>query len=335
MKFRPCIDLHGGCVKQIVGSTLTTEELNDDNDDCHPKKSSQLATNFSADRPSSDFAKLYQKDQLYGGHVIMLGPGNETAARQALQAWPGGLQIGGGITTANAQQWLDDGASHVIVTSFVFRPDGVIDYDRLTELVQATGGPQRLVLDLSCRKKKPPRPDQNNNDNNDKDDGPYYVVTNKWQTFTDFQVNAANLQHLSQYCDEFLVHGVDVEGKQCGILQDLVALLGEASPIPVTYAGGVRSLQDLDLVKQLGRGRVDCTVGSALDIFGGSLPYRDVVAWHYSVVQQQEEQQSPPNQPAPNQPASLPQQEEERPPQPPQEEQPSEKEQNQPPPPES
>jgi phosphoribosylformimino-5-aminoimidazole carboxamide ribotide isomerase len=105
-------------------------------------------------------------------------------------------------------------------------------------------------------------------------------VTNKWQSFTDYQVTPANLKELASYCDEFLVHGVDVEGKQCGILEDLVVLLGEHSPIPVTYAGGVRSIDDLELVKKLGNDRVDATVGSALDVFGGQLKYCDVVAWH-------------------------------------------------------
>ena len=272
MKFRPCIDLHGGCVKQIVGGTLSTEESSS-----QPKPSSDgvdsssttttLTTNFSTDRPSSEYADMYRTDQLSGGHVIMLGPGNEEAAQLALKAWPGGLQIGGGITDANAQLWLDRGASHIIVTSFVFR-NGVIDYDRLTKLVTITGK-ERLILDLSCRR----RPENNGG-------GPYYVVTDKWQKFTNVEVSEANLQHLSQYCDEFLVHGVDVEGKQCGILEDLVTILGTSSPIPVTYAGGVRSIQDLELVKRLGYGKVDCTVGSALDIFGGSLSYRDVVEWH-------------------------------------------------------
>ena len=259
MKFRPCIDLHSGCVKQIVGSTLKAPEEQESNND-------DLATNFSTDRPSADFAVMYQKDSLLGGHVIMLGPGNDEAAKSALAAWPGGLQVGGGINDTNAKLWLDRGASHIIVTSFVFR-NGEIDYERLENLVKITGK-ERLVLDLSCRR----RPTE--------EDGPYYVVTDKWQKFTDFQVTAENLQHLSQYCDEFLVHGVDVEGKQCGILEDLVVLLGESCPIPVTYAGGVRSLADMDLVNKLGKGKVDCTVGSALDIFGGVLPYKDVVDWH-------------------------------------------------------
>lgn len=186
-------------------------------------------------------------------------------AQAALQAYPNGLQVGGGINDTNAQEWLDYGASHVIVTSFVFR-EGTIDLERLQNLVNVVGGKHRLVLDLSCRKKT--------------EDGPYYVVTDRWQNFTDYPVTAETLQFLSRYCDEFLVHGVEVEGKQCGILEDLVVLLGDSSPIAVTYAGGVRSLEDMELVKKLGKGKVDLTIGSALDCFGGKLCYESVVAWH-------------------------------------------------------
>lgn len=255
MKFRPCIDLHNGQVKQIVGSTLTDET-----------ESSSLNTNFETDRPAADYAKMYERDQLQGGHVIMLGPGNDEAATAALQAYPNGLQVGGGVTDTNALHWLQAGASHVIVTSFVFS-NGQIHMERLKKLVEICGK-DRLVLDLSCRRKP------------DADDNDYYVVTNRWQTFTDYKVTQENLKELANYCDEFLVHGVDVEGKQCGILEDLVELLGDHSPIPVTYAGGVRSLEDMELVRKLGKDRVDATIGSALDCFGGSLKYEDVVAWH-------------------------------------------------------
>jgi phosphoribosylformimino-5-aminoimidazole carboxamide ribotide isomerase len=188
-----------------------------------------------------------------------------TQAKSALQAYPNGLQVGGGINDTNAKEWLDYGACHVIVTSFVFR-QGTIDLERLEKLVHVVGGKERLVLDLSCRKKTP--------------HGPYYVVTDRWQNYTDYPVTPETLEFLSKYCDEFLVHGVEVEGKQCGILEDLVVLLGESSPVPVTYAGGVRSLDDMELVKKLGKGRVDLTIGSALDCFGGTLSYDDVVAWH-------------------------------------------------------
>jgi phosphoribosylformimino-5-aminoimidazole carboxamide ribotide isomerase len=259
MKFRPCIDLHHGQVKQIVGSTLRDDDVKKDEDN-------PLNTNFATDRPAADYAKMYQRDKLTGGHVIMLGPGNSEAAKSALGAYPNGLQVGGGINDSNALEWLDAGASHVIVTSHVFS-DGEIHMERLEKLAEICGK-QRLVLDLSCRKKP------NSDDNN------YYVVTNRWQTFTNYAVTPENLQKLASYCDEFLVHGVDVEGMQCGIVEDLVRLLGEHSPIPVTYAGGVRSLEDMELVKELGNDKVDATIGSALDCFGGKLKYDDVVVWH-------------------------------------------------------
>ena len=274
MKFRPCIDLHQGHVKQIVGSTLRDDDGNDEaaKETTETSAGSTLRTNFTAEHPADWFAKLYQKDQLTGGHVIMLGPGNTEAAKAALAAYPNQLQVGGGITLDTAQEWINAGASHVIVTSYVFK-DGEVHKERLQSLVNVIGK-ERLVLDLSCRR-QPSQPD-----------GDYYVVTDRWQKFTNYPVNAETLKDLSQYCAEFLVHGVDVEGLQCGILPDLVQLLGQASPVPVTYAGGVRSLDDLELVRQLGQDRVDCTVGSALDIFGGSLSYDSVVAWHKKQQQQ-------------------------------------------------
>jgi len=268
MKFRPCIDLHSGQVKQIVGSTLT-----DDTEEETTNSDKNLATNFETDRPASSYAELYRKDRLTGGHVIILGKGNDDMAKSALATYPRGLQVGGGINTSNAKEWLSAGASHVIVTSFVFR-DGKIDFNRLSELVNITGK-ERLVLDLSCRRKKSP-----SSNDNASDDGPYYVVTDRWQNYTDVVVDKNTLLQLSQYCDEFLVHGVENEGKKCGILEDLVVLLGESSPIPVTYAGGVKDISDLDRVKTLGKGKVDLTIGSALDCFGGSIKYDDVVSWH-------------------------------------------------------
>ena len=174
--------------------------------------------------------------------------------------------MGGGIKTENAKEWLDAGASHVIVTSFVFH-NGQIDMERLQQLVEVTGK-DRLVLDLSCRRKP------------DDPTGPYFVVTDRWQTYTDVKVDESTLNLLSQYCDEFLVHGVENEGKRCGILEDLVVLLGDFSPITATYAGGVKDVSDLDRVKELGKGKVDLTIGSALDCFGGTIPYDDVIAWH-------------------------------------------------------
>ena len=248
MRFRPCIDLRGGRVVQIVGGSLQDD-------------ASRVVTNFVSDRSPADYAQLYRRDALIGGHVIALGPGNHDAALQALQAYPGGMHMGGGITTENAQTYLAVGASHVIVTSYVFQ-QGRLDMDRLRAL-HALVGRERLVLDLSCRRR----------------DSTYWIVTDRWQRFTDLALTPETLESLAGYCAEFLVHGVDVEGLRLGIERPLVELLGAASPIPVTYAGGAQSLQDLELVKQLGGGRVDLTIGSALDIFGGSLPYDDVIAW--------------------------------------------------------
>jgi phosphoribosylformimino-5-aminoimidazole carboxamide ribotide isomerase len=246
--FRPCIDLHEGKVKQIVGGTLAP---------------GQLQTNFVSDRPASWFADLYKRDGLKGGHVIMLGPGNEDAARSALAAFPGGMHVGGGINAANARSWLDAGASHVIVTSWVFR-DGHMDEARLTELVKIVGK-DKLVIDLSCRQRA----------------GSYFVVTDRWQKFTDLVISQPTLKKLAALCAEFLVHAVDVEGLCRGIDKDLVRMLGEASPIPTTYAGGASSPADLEEVTQLGQGRIDLTIGSALDIFGGTgVRYDDLVAFN-------------------------------------------------------
>lgn len=248
MVFRPCIDLHEGKVKQIVGSTLRDGEA--------PK------TNFTSDLPPRHFAELYREDGLVGAHVIMLGPGNENAALESIQAFPSGLQVGGGITPDNAQQYLDAGASHVIITSYLFR-DGLIDWDRLDRIKDVIPR-KRLVLDLSCRKR----------------DGQYYIVTNRWQRFTDHSIDSGLLNSLAQHCDEFLVHAVDVEGMCQGIDLDLVRLLADCSPIVATYAGGARSLEDMVRVYEIGKGRLNLTIGSALDIFGGPISYKEAVAVH-------------------------------------------------------
>ncbi len=246
--FRPCIDLHEGKVKQLVGGTLNDE-------------AQSVRTNFESARPASWYAELYQRDALPGGHVIMLGPGNEAAARSALQAFPGGLQVGGGINSDNARSWLDAGASHVIVTSYVFR-EGRLDWDRLRSLVSAIGK-QRLVLDLSCRKRGKE----------------YFVVTDRWQKFTELTVSATTLKHLAASCDEFLIHAVDMEGLCQGVDLELVEKLSQWTSLPTTYAGGARSLADLEGVTRVGEGRIDLTIGSALDIFGGTgVRYADVVA---------------------------------------------------------
>jgi phosphoribosylformimino-5-aminoimidazole carboxamide ribotide isomerase len=249
MKIRPCIDLHNGKVKQIVGASLSDSD-------------NSAEENFVSTRDASWYAGLYRRDNMTGGHLIKLGPGNDDQALKALEAWPEGLQIGGGISGENCRYWIDQGASHVIVTSWVFR-DGAVDFVRLEELVRILGR-QRLVLDLSCRKRG----------------ADYVVVTDRWQKFTDFKISRENISLLEKYCDEFLIHAADVEGLRGGIAGDLVSDLGQWVSIPATYAGGARDLEDANEVKRLGNGAVDLTIGSALDIFGGSLPYEETVLWN-------------------------------------------------------
>ncbi len=247
MKFRPCIDLHQGKVKQIVGGTLS---------DADPDA---VRTNFEADRPAEWFAGLYRRDALAGGHIIQLGPGNQAAAQAALAAWPGGMQLGGGVSLETAGAWLAAGAAAVIVTSWVFR-GGTVDEDRLSSLSQSIG-PQHLVLDLSCRRRG--------------DD--YFIVTDRWQTFTRERITPRLLDRLARHCAEYLIHAVDVEGKCQGIELPLVTLLGQWAGLPITYAGGIYCQEDIDAIERLGRGRIDFTVGSALDIFGGrGLIYQDL-----------------------------------------------------------
>lgn len=252
MEFRPCIDIHNGKVKQIVGGTLL-----DEND--------YAKENFVSNLKASDYAKIYKDNNIRGGHVIMLNSSDsdyyditKAQAVGALREYRGGLMAGGGINAENAAEFLDAGASHVIVTSYVFR-DGKINMERLIKLKQEVGR-RNLVLDLSCRK------------NEDK----YYVVTDRWQKFTDMIVNSNTINELSSYCDEFLIHAVDVEGKASGIESELVSIMADA-PIPVTYAGGVGSYDDLDLLKTLGKNKVNVTIGSALDIFGGKLELRKII----------------------------------------------------------
>jgi phosphoribosylformimino-5-aminoimidazole carboxamide ribotide isomerase len=273
--FRPCIDLHEGKVKQIVGGTLGE---------------AGLRTNFVSEKPARWFAELYKRDGLTGGHVIQLGPGNETEVRSAMAAFPGGLQIGGGVNAQNARGWLDAGASHVIVTSWVFR-EGRVDWTRLNELVKKIGK-GKLVLDLSCRKRVhspqstvPGSKVAANDSGLAAVDGglgsDYFVVTDRWQKFTELAITPENLQKLAGSCAEFLVHAVDVEGLCHGIDRELVGMLGRWTPIPATYAGGANSLADLEDVAELGQGKVDLTIGSALDIFGGSaVKYEDCVKFN-------------------------------------------------------
>ena len=240
MAFRPCIDLKDGKVVQIVGGTLTNSGVG-------------VVTNFTSAQSAADFALLYRRDGLRGGHVILLGPGSEDVARAALAAYPGGLQLGGGIMPDNAKRWLEAGASHVIVTSFLFE-NGDLSPKRLEAMRRAVGK-ERLVIDVSCRRAT---------------GGAYYVATNRWQTVTETRLDAALFKTLAQFCAEFLIHAADVEGKCEGIDEELVSLLGGWVALPTTYAGGARRLEDIALVERLSGGAVDLTIGSALDIFGGS-----------------------------------------------------------------
>ena len=247
-QFRPCIDLHQGKVKQIVGGSL-----NDQGAD----------TNFVSDFDAAYYASLYRQHALKGGHVIALGPGNKEEALKALAAWPQGLQFGGGVNEINASDFLEAGASHLIVTSYIFEK-GELSLDRIEKIKRETGK-DRLVLDLSCRRT----------------DSGWNIATDRWQTITNTQITKETLTELAGHCDEFLIHAADVEGLQAGIDQDLVELLGQISSIPVTYAGGARSLEDLKLVHQLSSGQVDLTIGSALDIFGGSgVTLAECIAWN-------------------------------------------------------
>ena len=253
MRFRPCIDIHNGRVKQIVGGSLSDQ-------------GNHASENFVADHGGEFFADFYRKKNLPGGHVILLNPAEseyyertKQQALSALKAYPGGLQAGGGITPYNAEEFLKAGASHVIVTSYIFS-DGCLHRNRLKELC-GTVGKDHLVLDLSCRKKGES----------------YYIVTDRWQKYTDVCLNEETVQELAEFCDEFLIHGVDVEGKSGGIEEDLTALLGKICMIPATYAGGVHNFRDLEMLKKLGHGKIDVTIGSALDLFGGNMSLDEVL----------------------------------------------------------
>ncbi len=261
MRFRPCIDIHNGKVKQIVGKTLQDE-------------GSKARENFAAERDAEYYAKLYREDGLAGGHVIMLNPAGspyfaatKAQALQALLAYPGGLELGGGVNPDNAAGYLKAGASHVIVTSYVFS-DGQIRWENLEKLRKAVGR-ENIVLDLSCARKE------------DAPECERYVVTDRWQKFTQVKVSVQLLEELAAYCDEFLVHGVDVEGERSGVDQTLVRLLAayaeEEGSLPVTYAGGIGSLHDLEQFEKLTGGTLDFTIGSALDLFGGDLSYKEVI----------------------------------------------------------
>ena len=257
MRIRPCIDIHNGRVKQIVGSTLK---------DQGDRSMGTAVENFVADRDASYYASVYRDMDLRGGHIILLNSVREEAYKKdmeqamgALAAFPGGMQIGGGITADNAAEYLAAGASHVIVTSYVFR-NGKICWENLEKLVRAAGK-EHIVLDLSCRRR----------------DGAFYIMTDRWQKFTDTSLSAELFEKLSQFCAEFLVHAIDVEGQNRGIDRSLAELLAAFSPIPATYAGGVGSFEDIETLHAAGRGRIDFTIGSHLDLFGGELPYEEVI----------------------------------------------------------
>lgn len=255
MKFRPCIDIHNGAVKQIVGGSLKDE-------------ADSATNNFVSGLKADFYADMYRRSRIIGGHIIILNPVDSKyyeqdleQARLALTAYPGGLQIGGGINADNAKSFLDMGASHVIVTSYVFSK-GEINFNNLNRIINAVGK-DRLVLDLSCRKRN----------------GKYYIVTERWQNYTDVQVNIDTLDMLSDYCSEYLIHAVDVEGKANGIEEELAETLGRWGKIPITYAGGVGNFDDLRKLRELGRNHLDVTIGSALDIFGGKMSYDEVMAF--------------------------------------------------------
>lgn len=254
MKFRPCIDIHNGKVKQIIGSSI-----NDDGDNA--------VENYVSEKDSAYYAEMYKRDGLTGGHIIQLNSsGSEyynstkVQAVKALNAYHGGMQVGGGINEKNAAYFLDNGATHVIVTSYVFK-NGEVDYDNLKKISSAVGK-RHLVLDLSCRKKN----------------GKYYIVTDRWQKFSNVFVDENILNELSCYCDEFLVHAVDVEGKSSGIEEELAVMLGKWDGIPITYAGGISCYNDIIKLKDYGNNKLDFTIGSALDIFGGTISYKEVVS---------------------------------------------------------
>lgn len=255
MKFRPCIDIHNGKVKQIVGGSLT--DVGD-----------QAAENYVSEKDAGFYADMYKRSGLTGGHIILLNPpgsqyyeADVAQAKLALDAYPKGLMIGGGIRAENAGRFLDMGASHVIATSFVFQ-DGEIHFENLKALKESVGK-EHLVLDLSCRFQN----------------GKYYIVTDRWQKFTNVTVCKETLDMLSEYCDEYLIHAVDVEGKASGIERRVAEILGSWNGLPITYAGGVSSFDDLDILKEAGNGRIDVTIGSALDIFGGTMRYQDVLKY--------------------------------------------------------
>ena len=255
MNFRPCIDIHNGSVKQIVGSSLSD--------------SNAVSENFVSEKDSAYYAKLYADKGLKGGHVIILNKigtpeyeASREAALLALSTTPGLLQVGGGITDENAYSFIKEGASHIIVTSYLFE-NGELSFDKMKRLKEAVGK-EHVVFDLSCKKV---------NDS-------YYIATNRWQTVTDTKLDVDMLCKLEEFCDEYLIHAVDVEGKSNGPEKDLIKELSSYEGNKITYAGGIRSTEDIETINMLSNGKMDFTIGSALDIFGGNLKFEEVAVYN-------------------------------------------------------
>ncbi len=253
MQFRPCIDIHNGKVKQIVGSSLKDE-------------GNEAKENFVSHKDASYYANLYKEHNIKGAHVIMLNAidsefyeATKQQAMLAISTYPNSLQVGGGINAQNASEYIEKGADKVIVTSYAFK-NGEIQYENLDNLVNAVGK-EHIVLDLSCKKR----------------DGKYYIVTDRWTKFTKVEVNYEALETLSKYCSEFLIHAVDVEGKQSGIDENLIQYLGQWNGVPITYAGGIHTYEDIEKIAKLSHGTIHITVGSALDLFGGNLSYEKII----------------------------------------------------------
>ncbi|PVH24623.1 phosphoribosylformimino-5-aminoimidazole carboxamide ribotide isomerase [Sphingobacterium corticibacter] len=250
MNFRPCIDVFKAKVVQLIGTSLFGGDER------------TIIKHFESEYSPAYYAKLFKEDDLKGGHILSLGSGNNDVVIEALSAFSGGMKYGGGVTAENAHVYLDAGATHVIVNSYVFN-NGEINYSNLDSLVKSIGK-DKLVLDMSCRKRN----------------GEYYIVTNLWEKFTNVRINKQSLLEISGYCDEIIVHGVDSEGRKQGLESDLVKILAEHTPIKTVYAGGISSISDLNLIKELGNEKIDPCIGTALSIYGGNLPYQDVVQWN-------------------------------------------------------
>ncbi len=250
MNFRPCIDVFKGKVVQLIGTSLFGGE------------EKTIVKHFESEYSPAYYAELFKQDNLKGGHILSLGSGNNDVVIEALKAFNGGMKYGGSVTPENAHVYLDAGATHVIVNSYVF-DNGEINLPNLKSLVKSIGK-DKLVLDMSCRKKN----------------GDYYIVTNLWEKFTNVILDQKSLQDISKYCDEIIVHGVDSEGRKQGLESDLVRILAQHTPIKTVYAGGISSIADLTMIKALGNEKIDPCIGTALSIYGGNLSYYEVLEWN-------------------------------------------------------